>query len=104
MTIDKFCHQVVGQIPVLSQMGDKPNITDTPEKFYEECVKKVLQSKESVNDINTVFTHYDNEYEKINRRLIAMMSTRDQWKNRCNKLTQKQMNKLLLKAMPTLMI
>ena len=98
MTIDKFCHQVVGQIPVLSQMGDKPNITDRPEKFYEECVKKVLQSKESANDINIVFTHYDNEYEKINRRLIAMMSTRDQWKNRCNKLTQKTNEQIIIES------
>ncbi len=98
MTIDKFCHQIVGQIPVLNQMGDKPNITDTPEKFYEECVKKVLQSKESVNDINIVFTHYDNEYEKINRRLIAMMSTRDQWKNRCNKLIQKTNEQIIIES------
>ena len=36
MTIDKFCHNVVSQIPILSKMGDKPNITDNPEKFYEE--------------------------------------------------------------------
>jgi len=98
MTIDKFCHQIVGQIPVLNQMGDKPNITDTPEKFYEECVKKVLQSKESVNDINIVFTHYDNEYEKINRRLIAMMSTRDQWKNRYNKLIQKTNEQIIIES------
>ncbi|MSQ80515.1 MAG: hypothetical protein EXR41_02235 [Candidatus Methylopumilus sp.] len=98
MTIDKFCHQVVGQIPVLSKMGDKLNITDTPEKFYEECVKKVLQSKESIKDINIVFTHYDNEYENINRRLIAMMSTRDQWKNRCYKLTQKKNEQIIIES------
>ncbi len=95
MTIDKFCHNVVSQIPVLSKMGDKPNITDTPEKFYEESVKQTLQNKESMEDIKIVFAHYDNEYEKINRRLIAMMSIRDQWKSRCHALTQKANGKIV---------
>lgn len=95
MTIDKFCHNVVSQIPVLSKMGAKPNITDTPEKFYEESVKQTLQNKESMEDIKIVFAHYDNEYEKINRRLISMMSIRDQWKSRCHALTQKSNRKIV---------
>lgn len=95
MTIDKFCHNVVSQIPILSKMGDKPNITDTPEKFYEESVKQALQTKENMEDIKIVFTHYDNEYEKINRRLIEMMSIRDHWKSRCQALTQKVNTKII---------
>jgi len=95
MTIDKFCHNVVSQIPVLSKMGSKPNITDTPEKFYEESVKQTLQAKDGIEDIKVVFTHYDNEYEKINRRLVAMMSIRDQWKYRCNMLTQKSSGQII---------
>lgn len=95
MTIDKFCHNVVSQIPVLSKMGVKPNITDTPEKFYEESVKQTLQNKESMEDIKIVFAHYDNEYEKINRRLIAMMAIRDQWKSICHALTQKSNVKII---------
>ena len=51
MTIDKFCHQIVGQIPVLNQMGDKPNITDTPEKFYEECTWV------KITKLNTILNH-----------------------------------------------
>jgi len=95
MTIDKFCLNVVSQIPVLSKMGQKPNITDTPEKFYEESVKQTLQTKDSIEDIKVVFTHYDNEYEKINRRLVAMMSIRDQWKYRCHKLAQKATKQII---------
>ena len=95
MTIDKFCHNVVSQIPVLSKMGSKPNITDTPEKFYEESVKQTLQAKDGIEDIKVVFTHYDNEYEKINRRLVAMMSIRDQWKYRCYMLTQKSSGQII---------
>ena len=95
MTIDKFCHNVVSQIPVLSKMGSKPTITDTPEKFYEESVKQTLQAKDGIEDIKVVFTHYDNEYEKINRRLVAMMSIRDQWKYRCNMLTQKSSGQII---------
>jgi ATP-dependent exoDNAse (exonuclease V) beta subunit len=95
MTIDKFCHDVVSQIPILSKMGDKPNITDTPEKFYEESVKQTLQNKESMKDAKIVFTHYENEYEKINRHLVTMMSIRDQWKSRCHALTQKSNEKIV---------
>ena len=95
MTIDKFCLNVVSQIPVLSKMGQKPNITDTPEKLYEESVKQTLQAKDSIEDIKVVFTHYDNEYEKINRRLVAMMSIRDQWKYRCHKLAQKATKQII---------
>ena len=95
MTIDKFCHNVVSQIPILNKMGDKPNITDAPEKYYEECVKQTLQAKELMEDIKIVFTLYDNEYEKINRRLIAMMSIRDQWKSRCQTITQKENTKII---------
>lgn len=95
MTIDKFCHNVVSQIPILSKIGNNPNVTDIPEKFYEESVKQTLQSKENIEDIKIVFTHYDNEYEKITRRLVAMMSIRDQWKSRCHKLTQKVNAKII---------
>ena len=95
MTIDKFCHNVVSQIPILSKMGSKPNITDTPEKFYEESVKQTLQAKDNIEDIKIVFSHYDNEYEKINRRLVAMMSIRDQWKSRCYALTQKASEQII---------
>lgn len=95
MTIDKFCHNVVSQIPVLSKMGSKPNITDTPEKFYEESVKQTLQTKDCIEDIKVVFTHYDNEYEKINRLLVAMMSIRDQWKYPCYMVTQKSSGQII---------
>ena len=95
MTIDKFCHNVVSQMPILSKMGDKPYITDTPEKLYEESVKAAFQDKDSVEDIKIVFSHYDNEYEKINRRFIHMMSIRDQWKPRCQALSQKTNNQII---------
>ena len=95
MTIDKFCHNVVSQIPILSKIGDKPNITDNPEKFYEESVKQILQTQENIEDIKIVFSHYDNEYEKINRRLTTMLSIRDQWKSRCHILTQKVNAKII---------
>ena len=48
-----------------------------------------------MEDIKIVFAHYDNEYEKINRRLISMMSIRDQWKSRCHALTQKSNRKIV---------
>jgi ATP-dependent exoDNAse (exonuclease V) beta subunit len=53
MTIDRFCHQVISQMPILSKMGDKPQITDMPEILYEDSVKQILKSKDYVHDANS---------------------------------------------------
>ena len=95
MTIDKFCHQIINQMPMLNKFSDKPNITDTPEKFYEESVKQILQAKEHLKDIKVIFEHYDNEYEKIYRSLVAMMSFRDQWKSICHSICQKSLAQII---------
>lgn len=95
MTIDRFCHQVISQMPILSKMGDKPQITDMPEILYEDSVKQIIKSKDHIEDIKILFTHYDNEYEKIFRRLMSMMPIRDQWNSRCIKLLQKNDDEII---------
>lgn len=98
MTIDRFCHRIIHQMPILNKLSDKPNITDTPEKFYEESVKHILQSKEHLKDIKIIFEHYDNEYEKIYRSLVGMMSFRDQWKSICHSICQKSLTQIIDEA------
>jgi ATP-dependent exoDNAse (exonuclease V) beta subunit len=83
-TIDSLCASITQQMPILSEFGAQPAITDKPYLHYLEAAKQVLESglKENVawqEAVRIVLTHLDNNLDKVQQLLATMLSHREQW-------------------------
>jgi len=88
MTIDAFCSSLIRQMPLLSELGTVPSITEQSERLYQmaaECALAPLQHQ--VNDepdpylqsIETVLVHLDNQVDRLQNLVAMMLARRDQW-------------------------
>jgi len=82
-TIDSLCSMLTRQMPVLSNFGAQPQITERADAFYREAVLSLLQGLEAENsyaaDLLTLLQHVDNDMQKLERLLVALLKRRDQW-------------------------
>ncbi len=82
-TIDSFNAYITKQLPILSNFGASPNITDDSYKLYEEAVREFLSHLEENLDwsesIAQLLLHLDNDLNKVQELLINMLAKRDQW-------------------------
>ncbi len=82
-TIDGLCASLARQLPMLSQLGALPDVTDQTTRYYQEAIATLLASLESKQPwcaaLAQMITHLDNDYTKIERLLINLLAKRDQW-------------------------
>lgn len=82
-TIDSLCLQLVKQMPILSQFGTPPNITDNARPLYVQAVREViasLEDKESWSPaLEQLLLHLDNQQQKLEDLLVDLLARRDQW-------------------------
>lgn len=82
-TIDSLCSLLTRQMPVLSNFGAQPQISDRAERYYLEAVHNLLASLETdtlfANDLITLLGHVDNDIQKVERLLTGLLKKRDQW-------------------------
>lgn len=82
-TIDALCTHLTGQLPLLSQFGASPSLSDDPSALYHEAALQVMQHLETdtgwSKDAETVLTHLDNDLNKLLQLLVSMLEKRDQW-------------------------
>lgn len=82
-TIDSFNVSLTKYLPIVSQFGATPEITDDPTLLYRETVQEFLSHlEENVewNDaIAELLLHTDNDLNKVQSLLIALLAKRDQW-------------------------
>ena len=82
-TIDALCLYLVQQMPILSQFGSTPNITEDADALYTEAVRDILNSledQESWSDaLEQLLVHLDNQQYKVEELLVDMLARRDQW-------------------------
>ena len=82
-TIDAFCFQLVKQMPILSQFGSTPTITENPNQLYTQAVREVIAGLEDNENWSTaleqILLHLDNQQNKVEDLLIDMLARRDQW-------------------------
>src|SRR5580692_8871387 len=82
-TIDSFNAYITKQLPILSNFGAPPNITDDSHKLYEETVREFLshleENLEWSESIAQLLLHLDNDLNKVEELLINMLAKRDQW-------------------------
>ncbi len=82
-TIDSFNAYITKQLPILSNFGATPAITDDSHKLYEEAVQEFLSHLEEdvawSESIAQLLLHLDNDLNKVQELLINMLAKRDQW-------------------------
>ena len=84
-TIDSFCAGLTRQMPVLSSFGGQASATDDPGEMYTEAVRElfdVLNSdRPEAQDLTALLLHFDNNWDRIEELLVAMLARRDQWRD-----------------------
>lgn len=82
-TIDSLCASLTRQMPILSNFGAQPRITDQPQQCYRTAVHSFLQQLEGNNpfasDLVVLLAHVDNDMGKVERLLMSLLQRRDQW-------------------------
>lgn len=82
-TIDSFNVSLTKYLPIVSQFGATPEITDDPTMLYREAVQELLSHLEEevewLEPIEKLLLHTDNNLNTVEKLLIAMLAKRDQW-------------------------
>lgn len=82
-TIDALCLYLVQQMPILSQFGSTPNITEDANALYTEAVRAILSTLEDQENwsaaLEQLLIHLDNQQNKVEQLLVDMLARRDQW-------------------------
>lgn len=82
-TIDSLCTSLSRQMPVLSQFGSVPAITDDAEALYLEAAINTiadLESNEQWSDsISHLIQHLDSRLVTLQGLISTMLAKRDQW-------------------------
>ncbi len=82
-TIDSFNSYLTRQLPVLSQFGSSPEITDNAFELYRQAVQEFLAHLEEnvawADAIATLLLHLDNDLNRVQSLLMNMLAKRDQW-------------------------
>ncbi|MSR11962.1 MAG: hypothetical protein EXR84_09200 [Gammaproteobacteria bacterium] len=82
-TIDSFCFYLANQLPVLSQLGGNPQVSEDATPCFIDAISNTLAQLESdlpvSDDIATLLMHLDNDLGKVERLLVSLLHKREQW-------------------------
>jgi ATP-dependent helicase/nuclease subunit A len=82
-TIDSFCHHLARNLPVLSNFGNSPQISDQVEECYQEAVTNTLALLDTnsvvAESVGKLLRHFDNKVTQVETLLIGLLQQRDQW-------------------------
>lgn len=92
MTIDALCGSIAQQLPLLSEFGSQPKISDQPERLYQDAAQNALaywSQQPSENDDASadaaeplglgLLLRVENDVVRLVNLLTQMLATRDQW-------------------------
>ena len=82
-TIDSLCAMLARQMPMLSDFGATPEITDKPDDLYQAAAVNTiaeLETGEGWSDaVAHLVAHLDNRLDRLQGLLVTMLARRDQW-------------------------
>ncbi len=82
-TIDSLCANLVRQMPVLSGFGTVPTISNYPQRLFGLAARRTLRSLHDQDKqgqhVHTLLSHLDNNAERAEQLLSAMLANRDRW-------------------------
>ena len=83
-TIDSFCGGLARQMPVLSNFGGQAAVLDDASELYASAVVELFRHAEEehpiAGDLRALMLHFDNNWERLQSLLVAMLARRDQWR------------------------
>jgi len=84
-TIDSFCGGLTRQMPVLSEFGGQARLLDDAGDLYAEAVVALFRQVDDKHpvaaDLAALMLHFDNNWERLQGLLAAMLARRDQWRS-----------------------
>ena len=90
-TIDSFCFYLANQLPILSQVGGNPAVTENVEPVFREAAKATLAQLETdtplAHSIGIVLRHLDNDISTVEQQLVKLLYQRDQWASYIHAIT-----------------
>ncbi len=82
-TIDSLCASLTQQMPILSQFGAQPEITENASELYihtaHATIEWLNENDAIADDLEQLFVHLDNDTERIVNLLVEMLARRDHW-------------------------
>ncbi len=82
-TIDSLCSSLTRQMPILSNFGAQPQVSDQTDVYYRSAVHQLFEQLEQdspyADDLIILLSHVDNDMQKAERLLMALLQKRDQW-------------------------
>ena len=80
-TIDSFCGGLTRQMPILSRFGGQARVLDDASELYSEAAMELFQQLDSDHpvaaDLAALMLHFDNNWERLQNLLRAMLARRD---------------------------
>lgn len=83
-TIDSFNIYLANQLPIASRIGGDLSVTTEVETLFKAAIHSTLSLLDHdhgspVNPIAQLFSHLDNNVQRIETMLLSMLHRRDQW-------------------------
>lgn len=82
-TIDGFCADLVGQMPVLSGVGGAVEVTEQDQPLFEQAVAQLFEALGSDtttgDDLRELLLHFNNDWEALRQLLVALLRRRGDW-------------------------
>lgn len=92
-TIDGLNQRIVADFPITSQLGGTVGVSDSPRQLYVQAIDTLLkrlasQDRDNVtansdNDlylsVSRLYDFLDNNSNRVNRLLVSLLETREQW-------------------------
>lgn len=82
-TIDSFCFYLANQLPVLSQVGGNPVLSEDVNHIYNHAINNTLAELDRgtniSDDIARLLKHLDNNVGRAEKLLSDLLNRRDQW-------------------------
>ena len=76
-TIDGFCADLVGQMPVLSGVGGAVEVTEQDQPLFEQAVAQLFEALGSDtttgDDLRELLLHFNNDWEALRQLLVALL-------------------------------
>jgi ATP-dependent exoDNAse (exonuclease V) beta subunit len=82
-TIDALCLSIARRMPVISELGGQPQVTEEARFLYDEAalatVRLVESEDEAAAAVRLLLHHLGNDVERLSGMFAQLLSRRDQW-------------------------
>ena len=81
-TIDAFCALLTKKMPLLSELGGQPAISEDAYLLYQKAIRSMIDElcEEKLDaDFSHLFLHLDNNMLRLESLLISLIAKRDHW-------------------------